>query len=367
MLLMRKVFVLLSLSFSGSVFAHSSSSEDLSSLWAAFRKIIPVSSRGQDPLLRLQEAFALGREGRTELDQVLKDYRATSLKSFLQELNGRLDRHRVAMTEAERRFYAGSASLAELGSNLHDYSRERLTVDELAAIIQFFKERDPKNNELIQRRGLRRAEAESARLALAVTKFPFTPVREHDENQSLVPYSDNMRKEWIRAFESFYRRDLRYEFSQLWSQMVNVNSGNRRFRHIESFEERFIYETRRLALQEDEFRAKDLLISYLSNHASNKTLDRIGDRPDSWTPAQRRELQGTLAEFLARFAHIKDRKALRTFFESGQLPPSFGKLATETESLQLQRMFRVIQAAAKSKNAQDCMSKLGDLSRKYDQ
>jgi hypothetical protein len=335
-------------------------------LWTAFRKIIPLDRQGNDPLARLREAHAIGDEGRTELDQVLKDYRATSLKGFLQELDGRLDRRRLAMTDAERRFHFGSASISEVSSILDDYSRDRLTVQELAAVIQFYQDRDPKVNTLIQRQGLRRADAETARLALGVTKFPFTPAREHNEDQPLVPYTENMRQSWIKTFSAFYDRGLRYEFSQLWSQMVNVNSGNRRFRHIEGFEERFVYEVRRHALQEDEFRAKDLLIAYLSNHASNKTLDRVGDRPDSWTPEQTKEIEGTMAEFLARFANIRDRASLRKFFDTGQLPPSFGNLVANTKSIQLERMFRVISAAQKTKNANSCIKLLGNLARKYE-
>jgi len=329
-----------------------------SQLFKAFRKIIPFDEE-RDPLERLVRAISEGAAGRTELEQVLKDHHASSLREYLQEIDGLLNKNRTWLRDAERRFEWGVASSSELEDSIFQYSRGRLTVAELAVLLHFYQSFDSRHNQLIIRSGLRRADAETARYILAVTKFPYTAVREHGENQPLLEYTSSMKKDWRESFLLFLALDKRFEFDQIWSQMVNQNTGNKRFRHIAGFEERFIWEVRRLALSEgEEFLAQDLLISYLSNYSTNSSLDKVGEDPSIWSEEVKKRLKGSLADFIARFAQLKNREQLNRFFESGALPSSFPE---NYKSIQVKRVLTVIATAKSSTDVETCMASLSKI------
>ncbi len=323
-------------------------------LQSAFRRIIPPQER--DPLARLMGAVHRGAEGRTIVEQVLKDHRATTLKSYLQEIDGILNHRRIPLNDAERRFQEGKATLSEIDDYRRQYSQDRLTVSELVVLIHFYQSLDVRENQLIKMRGLRRVNAETPRIALGVTKFPFIEVREHGKDLPLISMTAGRQNDWRDVYKLFQTYGKAYEFAQLWGQMVNQNSGNKRFRHLETFEERFLWEVRSWAVTRGEpLKARDLLVAYLSNFASNTLLDRVGDDPKKWRRAERSQVEGKLAEFISYLARTENRYQLRRFFAEGVLPSHFPK---ETESKQLTRALLLFRTAGQVKSLEMCLKAL---------
>jgi hypothetical protein len=328
-------------------------------VFSSFRRLIPYSPN-KDQLHRLMHNLELGPAGRTEVDQVLKVHRLETIGDFLNELDGRLDRKRIALNDAERRQQAGEVTEAYVQAAIKNYSALRLKPQELAVLIHFYRQRDAQSNRLIMGRGLRRMDASRARRVQSVTRFPYTPLRTHGENQDLIPWSEELQKNWRDIYQTFEALGLELVFLEIWSQLINQNTGNKRFRHIETFEERFLLSLRELAITQNRpFEAQKLMVAYLSNHASAQMLDRYGENPYLWRPEIQKKMKGSLAEFLAYLNQTPDRHVLASIFRSGDLPRSW----PQPQSIQAQRALSLFQLASRSTSVQDCLTMVRQTAR----
>lgn len=313
---------LLSFVFSFPVFAIDPS------LRSAFSRFVPDQSIDEETPTQMDRlAAAIDQRGELEadIDQILEAHRINSLEALFHELNGRR----------------------------HEY--RKLTPTELAAVIKFYQSRDPKRNQLI-RNGARLYDYTStARSAVEVTSFPFVEIREHGHHHPQIPYTDAMSRTWAEAFRPFKERELKWEFMELWSQMVNQSAGHVRYRHLEGFEFRFLHELRRWTISTQDYeRGLQTLVAYLTSFNTSRVVRRNGMNPAIWPKKERKGLAFAL---LSLSALRNDPKSLQKLFDYGDLPPSLLSIS----SIQLTRVILTFQQARRYNDIDVCLRQLVDL------
>lgn len=289
-------------------------------IWeTAFRKVMVDKS----DIARLKETISEDPVNPVERDHMLEVARISSLRSFMHELNGRLDGTRKALTAEERVVQIGRGSPAHLAALTESYREDRLTPEELAVVIHFYRWIDQKNANLIEENGLQKSHTETARQANEATAWPAIEIRRHEQDAPRVPYTDAMSSQWTRIFKFFRMLQLEHSFRQLWSQLVNFEAGHLKYRHLETFEERFLLNIRRLALVENqELIARDLLLAYFSNTKSGTSLHQQLELLPDESPSDSVNSK-TLGWFAFRISTMRDVASIREFFEKGVLPKHF--------------------------------------------
>lgn len=260
-------------------------------------------------------------DNQTEREQILRSNNIFTLNDFLNRIDDQLRPIRVQIRKLEARLNQGDRSVtAQINALESRYSQMKLAYDQLSAMIYFYQWYSPDQNQLIEGKGLTRAESRVANQAVRVTRWAYVPRRTHNENE---PAPEFDRQKWADVRFSFQRFGIKAQFGELWSQLINFQGRHQTYRHIVGFEEMFYTYCRGIALAGDPFRARRLLLASLSNTESQAMIERYGDDVESW-PKQSR-VQSSLARFVVGLAAIKDGAQLIRFFGLGHLPPSIPK------------------------------------------
>ncbi len=332
-------------------------------LRAAFRKLMAKATK--DPVDRLMKAIDLGPAGKEEVHQILESHRLQSLETFFLELKGRIDLKRQGLSRAQEELLRVQSSkmlsefernqrvsqlLMEITSQGRETRSEKLSPSQLASLIHFYKEFDPVNSRLIQPKPFLYKNTTKARLAAEVTAWPVIEIREHGYDLPRVSYGTRESSVWRSTAEAFWNRDLQLEFIQIWSQLVNQTAGHMRYRHLETFEHRFLLKLREWALKNDPFQARDLFVAYLSNYSSSQMIAKFGVDPKAW-PKNSKE---SLAYKIILLKEIKNRKELIDFFTSATLPKRF----SESDSIIWNQARRVFSTANQIPDREKCLEAL---------
>lgn len=281
----------------------------------AFAKIMsePGERGRENPLDRLMNAIQEGPAAKTEIEAILKDHNSLTLNAFFDELYGRINRIRAQYQSLDPHHEAAHIDqLRNQGAGL------KLKPTQLAAIIYFYFALAQENS-LVLGSPLERSSVHRITNAIRVSSWPGIPPREHGEAHPALPYSAQVQRTFRFYWFAFEALGLDQVWVEMATQLINVNSGNKRFRQVQGLEERVLGLVRELALAGEVQEAKKLFLIYLNNYSSS--LDR--DQKQVYEEADFDTSSGNminLSEFLERFSTLTHPGALRRFFETGQLP-----------------------------------------------
>lgn len=316
-----------------------SQSDNQNHLRSALRKLIPRARK--DPVERLLLALEQQKAGEQEVMQVLEAHRIQSIEGYFTELKGRIDGTRAVLARSQEELLKVSNSkmmsqeeknqqtrqlMMEITEQQREARLEKLKPKELSALIKFYKSLNPELNRLIEPKPIFYNNTRKARLAAEVTAWPVIELREHGFDLSQVPYGPSESKKWRETAQAFWDQGLKFEFLEIWAQLVNQTAGHMRYRHLEGFDFRFLFELRKWALEKDPFRARDLFVAYVSNYSSSQMIARNGVDLKNWSDKDKK----SLAYQIILLQNIKNRKELVDLFESGQAPKRFPESNSKT-------------------------------------
>ena len=335
----RLFHFILVLNILGLISTASASQEDASSsivlerdLESAFRRLIPPAKK--DPLHRLMRAIQQGQSSTQEVNQILEAHRLQTLETYFLELRGRIDAKRLGvsrsreellqiqrsrMMSTEEKNQRSIQLLMEITSQEREARYEKITPNQLAALLAFYKDLDPILNRLIEPKPIFYINTTKARLAAEVTAWPVIELREHGFDLPPIHYGPRESEKWREVARTFWNNNLRFEFLEIWSQLVNQTAGHMRYRHLQGFDSRFLLELRKWALEKDPFQARDLFVAFVSNYSSSQMIAKNGVDLRNWPDKDKK----SLAYQIVLLQNIKNRKELFDLFQSGETPKRF--------------------------------------------
>lgn len=287
--------------------------------------IFKTSILSQESYARLEKCLQAESFSQTCIFQILNEYQITSFYGFL--------------------------------SRLKHLGNRKLSARSLCSVILFYQQIQVWHAEQTGSAELRRPlelptnptrkiDTEEARLAVQLLILPPTPLRVHGTGAAPLPYTPTRAKHWRDIAMAFRENGLHEEFLVLFSQIVNHDAGHMRWRHIESLEDRFLYDLRSFSTKPgNELIGRNIFIAYLSNFHSSRAMEEKPKR-------------GSLADFILRFAKLRSRSQLRKFFTTSQLPESFPHYS----AMVIKRSLRVFETAQGLKKDQ-CFEELLNIER----
>lgn len=320
---MKKLFYILV--FVGLLGSNSVEAQTPSSSVPYIPYIFKTSILSSESYARLEKCLQPESFSQTCVFQVLNEYQITSFSAFLT---------RLKLTRNIKLSARSMCSVIIFYKQIHSWNVEQKGPTKSRRPLEL-----PTNP-------TRKIDTEEARLAIQLLILPPTPLREHGTGAAPLPYTAARARQWRDFALAFREHNLHEEFLVLFSQIVNHNAGHMRWRHIESLEDRFLYDLRSFSTKpENELIGRNIFIAYLSNFHSSQAMEHKPKR-------------GSLADFILRFSKIRNRAQLRKFFTTSQLPQSF----PQYKATVIKRSLRVFKTAQQLKKDR-CFEELLKLER----
>lgn len=255
----------------------------------AMKKVIP-------PAKFSDFESALASENKTALHYQLSSQHLFTLEGFVQKLARPL-------------------------SNLFGSTRTKFKLSpiESAAVLLFYVSLNPTENGLARNQMLRRSDARIANGLRQITRWPYTPVRIHGQDQPLANYDP---QQWKDAAAPFVRFGLANEFLILRSQFVNYEAAQLTHRHIAGFDEKFFLHLQKVAFKQNQPRLAQLaFLAYLASTKTEPVINELEAKKFSDTdlPDAIERNGNTVGEFAWAISRMRTPELLR-LFRTGQTP-----------------------------------------------
>ena len=218
-----------------------------------------------------------------------------------------------------------------------DYLKAKLTPEELVILFDFYRSIEIPDHKRAPEsffsasRPVHRSDLRLVRNIKSNTLWPVTPRRAHGHNLRKIPLDADA---WRKTYELFVNFKMEDRFYEIWSQWVNLESGNSTTRHIVSFEDFFIFRCKEISAGAP-YVALGLLQAYLVNRVSSETIVGGGTSKKS---------QG-LTALLMYLNNIRNAEQAKRFF-AGNWPEGLLNENTEAPNSRAKvpaRIHRVLQ------------------------
>lgn len=225
-----------------------------------FKRLSPRLIHRLGDSLELGAALKASPIDRSKILRILERNQARTLDEFIMKLNVWMTPDLDAWIQARAQQESGSLTKRDVEQLRRTYLSRKISVEEFLVAFDFYRWLGLAPDSLFLRlRPENPGDLARVRRVKSIILWPYTPIRKHGENRPKLNWETS---DWAQIFARFKRFGVEHFFDELYSQLVNPESGSATTRHIAGFEDHFIFRCLQLS-ESDPHRAIGLLQAYL--------------------------------------------------------------------------------------------------------